>query len=109
MIRVLLGMILPLIAPTALYFAYVLIAHRLRRRKAAPLAEEVAVDESGAVVRSAPWPWLAGIGVALAAVTMAILSEFDRSPPGGTYVPPQLIDGVIVPGHVIPADEPTDG
>lgn len=108
MIRILLGIVLPLLAPTLLYFAYVLIAYRLRRRRAPAAAGEGEADQSGVAVRAAPWPWLAGIGVALMAASLVVLSEFDRAPPGGTYVPPRLIDGVIVPGHVIPAEEGTD-
>jgi hypothetical protein len=28
-----------------------------------------------------------------------LFTQFDRSPPGGKYVPAEIIDGVLVPGH----------
>jgi hypothetical protein len=95
MIRILLGVVLPLLAPTLLYFLYVLIVHWLRPGRTPPPDP----------LRNAPWLWLLGFGVALMAAGLVFIAEFDREPPGGTYVPPQLIDGVVVPGHVIPAPD----
>jgi hypothetical protein len=34
------------------------------------------------------------------------LAVFSGTPGEGTYVPPRYEDGRIIPGHVVPADEP---
>jgi hypothetical protein len=104
MIRILLGVVLPLLAPTLLYFLYVLIVHWLRPGRTAGAATSPPDP-----LRNAPWLWLLGVGVALMAAGLVFVAEFDREPPGGTYVPPQLIDGVVVPGHVIPAPDAGEG
>lgn len=123
MIRVLATIIVPLLAPTILYFAYVVLADWRARRAARSRAGSEAgsgdsPDRSGRALRTAPWPWLAGIGVTLTAISLALFSEFERSAPGGVYVPPHTVDGEIVPAEVIapptgdapdePIDEPTD-
>ncbi|MGF1627261.1 MAG: DUF6111 family protein [Alphaproteobacteria bacterium] len=104
MIRVLLTFVVPLLAPTVLYLIYVVIANWLRRRSKA--AED---DQSTTVIRTLPWLWLAGIGVVLTIISAVWFADFDREPPGGTYVPPQLIDGRIVPGHVVPTPADSNG
>ena len=128
MIRALLTFVVPLVAPIVVYFVYLAIADWFGRRAvvAKPKApdgredepgerenpggaEDPEEDESLAVVRTVPWLWLAGIGVVLTMISAVWFADFDREPPGGVYVPPQMIDGRIVPGHVVPAAESEAG
>jgi 4-amino-4-deoxy-L-arabinose transferase-like glycosyltransferase len=58
----------------------------------------------GTVGGVADWPvrtitWLAVGGASLLIVALVAFTQFDRSPPGGKYVPAEIIDGVLVPGH----------
>lgn len=96
MIRLLLEFIVPLLLPTALYALWV--AWHGRRAAAANA-------EATRTWNNAPWLWLAGIGVvlAVAAAFGTGLGRGDRGDIGGTYVPPRVIDGKVVPGHVDPA------
>lgn len=49
--------------------------------------------------------WLALAGAALVIGVILVFIHFDTSPPGGTYIPPHMENGVIVPGQIVPADE----
>ena len=96
MTRILLTMVLPLLAPTLIYVGYLVAAHWYSRR----------FGSGGAArpfptLRTWPWLWLALAGAALAAASFIFLAETTTQPPGGVYVPPQYIDGEIVPGHVV--------
>jgi hypothetical protein len=42
---------------------------------------------------------LAGALLMLAAVVFFI--QYDRDPPGGTYIPAHMENGEIVPGHIV--------
>jgi len=94
MLRNLLMVVLPLMLPTLIYMAYMMI----ERRKAAA--------SQGAAVPwwvGAPWTWLVTGGVLLAAIvlfTLALTGGFDKS---GTYHPAHLIDGRIVGGETTPS------
>jgi hypothetical protein len=88
MLRVFLTILLPLLAPMAIYFAWVW----LSRRKAAA-GEDAWKD--------APWVWLAGGGILLAAAVMAYLYVTTGHPPGTKFAPPALIDGKVVPSHPV--------
>lgn len=46
--------------------------------------------------------WLALAGAALVLVVILIFIHFDTGTKGGTYVPPHIENGVIVPGQIIP-------
>ena len=47
-----------------------------------------------------PWPWvLVGTLILLIIGLLRFVAPND-SEPGGTYVPPTMVDGEIVPGHV---------
>ena len=51
---------------------------------------------------------LAALGAGLAVLVMLVLVVLDSARgghEGDRYVPPQMIDGEIVPGYFIPADE----
>ncbi|WP_291843147.1 DUF6111 family protein [Maricaulis sp.] len=55
---------------------------------------------------------LAAAGAATAIVMMLVLVFLDASQagrPGERYVPPQNIDGRIIPGHFVPIDENETG
>jgi hypothetical protein len=93
MLKKLLTVVLPLMLPTLIYMAYMMID----RRKAAA--------SGGAVVPwwvGAPWTWLITGGVLLAAivlVTVALTGGFETS---GTYHPARLIDGKVIEGETSP-------
>ena len=67
----------------------------------APLAGYLAWRRT--LARGAPpsWPALAATlaGLLLFGAGLAWFGVSERLPPGARYVPPQLIDGRIVPGH----------
>ena len=88
MIRVLLTVILPLIAPTALYLLWSL---TLGKPKAG----------QSETTTSLPIVWLALAGALLAGGILLIVVEFS-SGDDGAYVPPHLSNGDIVPGHSAP-------
>ena len=58
----------------------------------------------GTVGTANDWPlrtitWLAIGGAALLVVSLVAFTHYSGAPPGSTYVPAQVIDGVLVPGH----------
>jgi Family of unknown function (DUF6111) len=89
MIRFLATIILPLLLPTLLYVLWLVAAQRV------PLA-------GSAAWRALPWPWLLGVGIVLAALTLYVIGARIGGSPVGHYVPPQWIGGKIVPGHIEP-------
>jgi hypothetical protein len=84
MLRFLLSVLLPLLLPTALWFAWVYAARRAALR--------------GMRWSEAPWGWLAGTGVVLAAAFLYLV-QVHYGEQGGRYVPSQYIDGKLVPGR----------
>lgn len=91
MIRVLLTIVVPLLLPTVLY---VLWLSTLGRPELAG---------AGMPWRGLPWAWLAVAGVALVALMLVALSVGLGEGQQGTYVPPHVKDGRIVPGRIVPA------
>jgi Na+/H+-dicarboxylate symporter len=86
MLRVLVTIVLPLLAPTALYLTGLAALRRLGRVR----------------WRALPWVWLMGAGaVALAIVLLGSNVHFG-APQRGVYVPPQWLGGHIVPAHIEP-------
>ena len=63
---------------------------------------EAAGEGKKPVWAEAPWLWLLGLGVAFAAVITVALALFGGGDTEGVYVPPQVKDGQIIPGHVEP-------
>jgi len=88
MIRIVVQYIVPLLFPAALYIVW-----SLYHKKRDP--ESVYHD------RPMPWVWLFGIGFVLMALSLVTLNQVTRFDAGGTYVPPTVVDGEVVPGHVI--------
>ena len=81
MIRVALTILLPLLAPTAIYFLWLYTIGRVGERT--------------------PWTWLIVGGLVAAAVALVIVGVGSGSR-SGTYVPPHVEDGRLVPGQIVP-------
>ena len=56
-----------------------------------------------APVRPHPWLWLSAAGLVLVAASLFVWRFAGGEPTTGTYVAPQMVNGKIVPGYVIPA------
>ncbi len=97
MTRILLTIVIPLLAPTLAYIAYLFVARALQRRARGPGQGAQPLP----ALRTWPWLWLALAGTVLVALSFVFLSETTTQAPGGVYVPPQFIDGQVVPGHVV--------
>jgi hypothetical protein len=89
MLRVLATIILPLLAPTALYLLALAALRRLARVR----------------WRSMPWVWLAGAGATLLAIVLFVVGVHFGARQQGIYVPPQWRNGRIVPAHIAPEPE----
>jgi hypothetical protein len=89
MSREILTLVMPLLLPTLFYLAWLRVARW---------------SEAGAAVawRKLPWLWLAAIGVCLTAVVLLVVTVGFGTPTPGTYVPPHVENGQIVPGHIVP-------
>jgi len=97
MLKKLLTVVLPLMLPTMIYMAYMMV----ERRKAAASGSAHVPWWVGA-----PWTWLVTGGVSLAAivlVTLALTGGYDKS---GVYHPAHMIDGRIVGGEITPPAPP---
>lgn len=91
--RALFTIVLPLILPTALYLLWALAMRR------------VAATGMGDLLRDVPWVWLVPAGVLLTAVVLLLIPlGFGGS--NGVYVPPEVVGGKLVPGHVEPTPKP---
>lgn len=84
MIRVVLTILLPLLAPTVIYFLWLYTVGRIGER-------------------SAPWTWLIVGGLAAAAAVLVIVGVDTGGPQSGQYVPPHVEDGRLVPGQIVPS------
>ncbi len=87
--RLLINYLLPIALPFAVY-AFWLAYARYRARTAGHGAPEW---------RDAPWTWLMVAGAVLVAASFATLAFVGGSPIDQKYIPPQYIDGVIVPSR----------
>lgn len=54
----------------------------------------------------APWVLLFALGVTLAALVLFLGVLLNPAIPSGDYNPPALIDGKIIPGHVLEQKSP---
>lgn len=84
MVRVLLEIVLPFLAPFVLFYAYRLLVTRGQRFLATP------------------WFLLTVVGLILACASLASLAFFGGQAPRGVYVPPHLENGKVVPGAMQP-------
>ena len=86
MLRVLVTIVLPLIAPTALYLVWLALLRRLGRVRQ----------------RALPWVWLMGAGAVVLAIVLFVVDVGFGTAQRGVYVPPQWQGGRIVPAHIKP-------
>lgn len=96
MIRQILTILIPLIAPTVAYFIW---GWFMRKRKH-DLEEGKHLDSW----QTWPWRYLVGSGAILMMISLLLLGLSADGNLEGTYVPPKVIDGELVPGHFVPAD-----
>jgi hypothetical protein len=89
MTRVFLTVVLPLLVPTVLYIGWAL------------LTDRVQLAGSAASWQRLPWVWLVVTGVALAAAVLLIFVQ-TQTGGAGSYIPPHLEDGRVVPGYIAP-------
>lgn len=92
MLRILLQILLPLIAPAVLYWLIARLAQR-RARAAGKPADSVLAAEP-------PWSWLIFAGLVLAVLVIVLTQAFHGGRPGAVYEPPRYEDGKIIPGRV---------
>ena len=83
--RIFLQFALPFLAPFLVFSAYRLLVTRGR----------------GLLDRT-PWFVLSVTGLVLACASLVSLAFLGGSPPGGTYVPPRIEGGQVLPGEVKP-------
>lgn len=105
--RVFLTIVLPLLAPSLLYLAWML----FRGGAAQPSG---AGQDGGRLSRllgdDVPWVTLVATGAVL--TIMATTAMYLLQPSAGTnadYVPPRYEDGRIIPGELIPRDDGNGG
>ena len=84
MLRIFLTIVLPLVAPTALYLVWLRVAHW-------PAEGSVEGSVASERVRWAalPWVWLAAAGAALLALVLFVVTVHFGTAQPGTYVPPR--------------------
>lgn len=92
--RTLLQILVPLMLPLALYFAWATVTRRVAQARGIPPSGPAPSLVNG------PWAWLLGIGLVLVIAGFAVWAVTQETLPAGQYVPPSVVDGVIVPGHV---------
>lgn len=56
--------------------------------------------------RQHPWNYLFIAGLALVALSFIVLGVTEGSGRRGIYVPPHVVNGRVVPGDVVPRDDP---
>jgi hypothetical protein len=88
-VRLALTVLLPLLLPSAIYFAYMALAREGPREG-----------------QTAPWFWLAASGLLLSVAAVIVLSSLEGAEPGSVYHPPREVDGRIEPGFFGPGGEP---
>jgi hypothetical protein len=90
--RILFQIVFPIVLPALIYALWM----TAERRKAEAAATEKRQWSD------APWLYLLMLGLFFAAVIGAATAYLGGEPASGVYVPPELRDGQVVPGHVVP-------
>jgi hypothetical protein len=85
--------IIPIVLPFLLYGLYAWWA----RRKTRLVAGDGGVDD---VWDDAPWVWLVGSAVVLFIAALIATALLTGESIEGTYTPPHVVDGKVVPGEV---------
>ena len=91
--RFLVQVVFPIVLPALLYALW-LAAERRRLEAGGPAGRSRWAE--------APWLWLLALGVFFAAIIAVAAALFGGESIEGQYVPPQIKDGSVVPGHVVP-------
>ena len=92
MIRQLITIAVPLLAPVALYFLY---SWHIKRKGTGPLPEDPFSW------REIPWIWLLVSGTTLLAITLVISSFMNRTGIDFQYQAPRFEDGKSIPGKFV--------
>ena len=92
MLRALLTVVLPIALPMLIYFAYL----KTTRRGGQAVGAEVQ-----ARARESTWLWIGLAGAALILAALVTLRLTTSVPPDANLVSPRLIDGQVVPAHVV--------
>ena len=85
MIRIVAINLILLLLPMIVYFTYV----ALRRQD----------EPNGEILANAPIFWLLALGAAFMLIAIVVLGQWETGTTTGKYVPPQVKDGVVIPGH----------
>ena len=93
MTRILLQYVLPLLLPTLIFVAWLMLT-----RKQGDNREDLWVR-----FLEGPWLWLGVTGFTLMAAGLVYLGLSQGHPPGGTYQAPRYEDGRIIPSQTKPA------
>jgi hypothetical protein len=92
MSRIIFTYIVPFLMPAAIYVLWVW----YRTRYVAAHGGEAPKLEQG------PWPLLLFAGAVLAFVVLGTTAMLRGDDPTGTYVPPHVENGQVIPGHLEP-------
>ncbi|MEI6558143.1 MAG: DUF6111 family protein [Rhodospirillaceae bacterium] len=90
--RLLLELVLPALIPVLVYLGWL----RVERRRAAAAGEGSPLPWWA----ETPWLALAGAGVLLAALVLSVIVMRSGDAINGVYIPAQIENGTLVPGHV---------
>ena len=91
MVKKLLHLVVPFVLPFVLYGTYAWLARCSARR---------AGKASASTEKGVPWFWLGVSATGLFIVSLVTLALLSGEDPGGTYLPPRMIDGTIAPAEV---------
>ena len=78
------------LAPAIIFMIYMIVARKVRLSK----------SDTVRMLRELPWLRLLTIGILLMAASLIAFSLSTGDERGGTYVPPRLEDGKVVPAKV---------
>ncbi len=95
MSRTLLQILIPLLLPLALYFAWATVTRGIAQARGGANPAPAPSFMSGRL------PWLLAAGLVLVIVGFIGWALTQETLPEGEYVPPRFVDGEIVPGHVV--------